>query len=280
MAIAKGIGVISNIKYVGTNLEKNFRKGVINVVGNADWCDVADPLDDTGYDKKDLADAVAAFNRNTDVGLIVTVGGLTTAVPALQHATKPFISLFGGVTTDFPGTITGQFYGGVTLDTLKRNDERVTYLTRPPRNFTPDQICLLTNPDGAITGTEIYAWEHASPGRGGVLKARTEAEILSAFASFKQDKSLSAMVVSADGLFQDKKDALIKAANDSGKYVSYPLQIFANEGGGHHPSHGHHCKQGPKLATAYFSLGQKAATVIRDGRASTLDPAPSEVHDG
>jgi hypothetical protein len=62
---------------------------------------------------------VTAFNGNGAIGLIVTVGGLVSAIAAKNHALKPFISLIGGtINPDFPGTITGNCWGGVTLETF------------------------------------------------------------------------------------------------------------------------------------------------------------------
>jgi hypothetical protein len=275
-----GIGIISTIGYHGTNLETNFRKGVNN---NA-WCDAADPVDNRGYDKKSLADAVTSFNNNPNVGLIITVGGVAPAVAALHYATKPFLSLVGGTITDFPGTIAGKFCGGLTLETFAHNTERFNHLTgadgKPPHhNFTASQICLLINPDTACATDEMGLWP--SPPRGKIFTARNDTEIAQAFTYFQQDNTLRAMVISADPFLQDHKDVLIAAANASNKHVCYPLQVYANTGKAHTPARGRHTLHGPRLATAYYALGEKAAIVIRNnGTPSTLDPAKTEIKEG
>src|SRR5262249_8733654 len=233
-------------------LEKNFRAGVANDA----WCDVAQPIENTGYDlgpKGPLAAAVMMFNSNAAVGLIVTVGGNKSAQSALQFASKPFVSLIGGVTSGFPGTIAGNFYGGVNLDTAARNDIRFNNLTGY-HGLRPNEICLLSNPSGLIASIETTQWRQHSD-RGRILSASNDVEIKQRFAEFQTDSVLRAMIVSADPFFQDHKDALIDEANKSNKHVCYPLQVYANNGGHHPPGHGRHTLHGPKLATAYFALG-------------------------
>jgi hypothetical protein len=275
-----GIGILSTIRYQGTNLETNFRKGV----NNDGWCDASGPLDKLGYDKKALAGAVSSLSSNPEVGLLVTVGGVAPAIAALRHSTKPFISLVGGTIAEFPGTIAGNFCGGVTLETFAHNNERFNHLTgvngKPPHHhFTPSQICLLINPDTACATDEMGLWP--SPPRGRIFKARNENEIIQVFTEFQRDNTLAAMIVTADPIFQVHKNALIAAANASNKHVCYPLQIYANTGAQHTPTPHRHTLHGPKLATAYHALGQKAATLIRNnGTPSTLDPAETEIHEG
>jgi hypothetical protein len=279
MPITAGIGVISTIAYSNTDLERNFKRGVANDA----WCDVATALDSRGYDLSpngQLAAAVRTFSNNASVGLIVTVGGTISAESALQFASKPFVSLIGGTTSGFPGTIAANFYGGVTLDTATRNDIRFSNLIGSRHNFRPSEICLLSNPTGVIAPTETSQWSQHKDNRGRILKASNDAEIMQRFAEFRQDQTLRAMIVSADPFFQDHKDVLISEANNSSKHVCYPLQIYANNGGHHLPHGGRHTLHGPKLATAYFSLGQKAAAVIRGGTPSTLDTAPIEIKEG
>jgi hypothetical protein len=79
MAINAGIGLISTIKYINTNLRSNFERGV----GNAGWAAAATPVPSLGYDDRNLHPAVDAANANNNVGLIVTVGGVASARAAL-----------------------------------------------------------------------------------------------------------------------------------------------------------------------------------------------------
>jgi hypothetical protein len=272
MAITKGIGIISTIKYAGTNLVANFRRGVDNDA----WCDAAPPLDRLGYDDGPLQTAVGQHNRDGNVGLIVTVGGVASARAALRWSQKPFLSLYGDpIGADFPGQVSGgNFWGGIVLHTFLNNDERVTHLKGPPHRFSDGQICLLSNPRSVYAAYETGQWP--SPPRGRILYASTKNEIDAAFDTFAKDGSLAAMIISADGFFQDNKDTIVDDANTAGKYVAYPFQIYSEAGV--HPTH-HYTLHGPKLASAYYDLGQKAADVITHSRASDVKKADTEVHD-
>jgi hypothetical protein len=278
-----GIGLISTISYHENNnpLEANFRRGV----ANDQWCDAANPRDNRGYTDASLKAAIDQFNDNTpSVGLIVTVGGVTAAIAARQYAKKLFISLLGATTTDFPGTIRGNFYGGVLLDTVSHNDHRVTYLNGLGHQSA--HICLLINPDNLkLAAAERQGWLAVQTAvRGKIFEARDQPRITAAFDEFFRTASLTAMVVSSDPYFQDNKDFLIDTANNDPshkKRVCYPFQIYGNSAG-HPPSHGHHTLYGPDLASAYYALGQKARTVITTGNPSTLDPVndAQDHHDG
>jgi len=278
MLIHPGIGLMSTISYHGKDLETNFRRGV----GNDQWCDAANPIDNTGYSDAALQTAIGQFNGNGSVGLIVTVGGVTAARAAKQYATKPFISLFGGTTAEFPGTIRDNFYGGVFLDTVNHNDDRVQHLNGLGHQSA--HICLLINPDSKLASVEKPKWQTAAgAARGKIFEARDLQGIAAAFAEFSRTDTtprLTAMVVSSDPFFQENKDYLIGLANKSKKRVCYPFQTYENTGG-QQPRPHHHTLYGPDLATAYYTLGQKAATVINSGQPSTLVPVgdAQENHD-
>ncbi len=259
-SLTKGVGIVSNIKYTGTDLEKNFNNGL----GHPQWDRVV--RHQLGYDAKDSARAVAELNTEGRVGLIVTVGGLTTAVAALNYSpnlTKPFVSLIGDTIPEFPGTIKDWFFGGMNLENFRRNPDRISRLA--DRGFQPGQICLLCNPKSATTPYETREW-----GGGRIYYAENLAQIQDAFTLFQRDGTLGAMIISSDGFFQDSKDSIKEAADQSGKVVCYPLQIYS-EGGRPLPRRRSR-RHGPMLATAYFHLGEKAALVISSGTQSTLDP--------
>jgi hypothetical protein len=271
MPITQGIGLISTIQYTGTILRTNFRNGVVQGGGQLAWCNDANIREQRGYAPNDLDDAVRQLNGINGIGLIVTVGGLMSARAAQRHAAKPFISLIGCVTNAFPGTITGNFHGGVNLQ-LDDDGTRVNHLTTH-NGIAPQQICLLVNPGGDMHVPQMRSWNEANPKRGPIFQANTDAQIQARFSSFQNDSNLRAMIVSGDPFFQDHKGAVVQAANASGKRVCYPLHIYAESNPPPAPSR--HTLCGPMLATEYFNLGRKAATVINQSAPSTLDP-PSQ----
>jgi hypothetical protein len=278
-SLTKGVGIVSNIRYLElpppppgqqTNLRKNFERGLRDGGGAATWIKAV--YDQLGYAPASLATAITNLNARTDLGLIVTVGGTTTAVAALNDATMPFVSLIGDITSDFRGTITGKFYGGINLqNNFSRNGDRVTELGKAPHRIPPSEICLLCNPNGKTTKGEIDEWTNGNPPRGNIYTATNLVEIRDAFTDFARKNNPSrAMIISSDGFFQDSKDEIKKAAKASGKVVCYPLQIYSE---GIEPLPRNKSRRhGPMLATAYYELGKKAAQVITSGTASTLDP--------
>jgi hypothetical protein len=270
-SLTKGVGIVSQITYTGTRLENNFNSGL----GNAQWDRVV--CDKVGYDAAALAGAVAALNANPKVGLIVTVGGCTTAVAALNYSanlTKPFISLIGDTITEFPGTITTEFWGGINLNAnVGFNSKRFTNLTTD-HGFLPGEICLLCNPKSATTKYEKANWEAATPPRGPIYYAETMPEIQAKFQAFRQNGALRAMIISSDGFFQDNRRAIIDEHHKPPiKFVCYPVQRYAQDTGRALP-HLKSRRHGPKLATAYHYLGKMAADVINNGTPSTLKSLP------
>jgi len=271
-SLTKGVGIISQIPFTG-RLVDNFDRGL----GHLQWDRVVS--DNLGYDADRLAAELAKLNANPKVGLIVTVGGCTTAVAALNYSaklTKPFISLIGDKIPEFPGTITAKFWGGINLEAnVGFNAKRFTALTTD-HGFLPAQVSLLCNPNGATTKYEKADWVDAThPPRGPIYEAKTLAEIQAAFAAFRQNNALSAMIISSDAFFQDNRGAIIDEHNKSPiKFVCYPVQRYAQDTGRQLP-HLKSRRHGPKLATAYHHLGEMAADVINSGTASTLKSLPS-----
>ena len=100
--LPQGYGVISTVAFTGTLLEKNFTRGVrMGYTGQLPY--VAQQQENLRYDEAALATAVGNLNNDGGVGLIVTVGGVASAIAANKHANKFFLSLFAA-TPDFDGT--------------------------------------------------------------------------------------------------------------------------------------------------------------------------------
>ena len=267
MALATtGIGVMSTIAYQGTNLEKAFRHGV----NNDAWCDATLPLDRVGNQHALLNEVASVLDANSNVGLIVTVGGVEAAYAALVTVAKPFISIFGGTTTNFPGTIAGNFYGGVNLQTFAGNAQRITYLNTA-YGFAPNQICLLANP----SSSEVFAQETAMWTGGVIYQAANQLQIRSTLHTFATTAGQQAIIISADPFYQDHKEFLIYHANKTKKRVCYPLEVYKNVGGTP-PASDRHTRYGPKLTAAYQLLGQLASAAVTSGAAGPLQTVPLE----
>jgi hypothetical protein len=273
------IGIISTIKYKQTALKTAFELGLANAA-------TFDVNDQVGFNLQNLETAVLGYDDLATYDLIVTVGGLAAAIAARAVLTStgdvPFISLIGGrVCPQFPGTITGRFYGGVNLVTFDYNNERFRHLTGDNgsgHNFGAAEICLLVNSNSGCYNEETRNWP--VPPRGKIISVSSKATMISAFANSNLT-GLKAMIISADPLFQDNMSDLIDAANVSIlHHVCYPLQDYANTSNpGHTPKPGHHTRHGPTLTDAYQSLGKKAAWIIANKKPSTFDAVSNEAHD-
>lgn len=226
--------------------------------------------DDIGYDPAQLGTHVHNASSDNTVGMIVTLGGLITVTAAINptyNASKPFISLIGGTPSEITLTVgANNFYGAVSLESYAMNAARVAHLIKPPRNFLTSQITLLYNPLSIMSKQEIIDWGTICPGGLKLAKSdNDESTYGKAFSAI----TTAAVVVSADPMFQNHRNALIKAANESYKYVCYPLFDYGNKGGNHHPAPGNATLHGPNLGDAISTLGEMAAEVLNSG-------APSE----
>jgi hypothetical protein len=252
-----GFGILSSIKYRGTNVEKLFNLGTARPAWAKAW------QEGKGYNGTDLRHAVETLCNNPQVGVIVTFGGNVAALAAANYSTVPFLSIFGNFTPQFyTAAQVNNLCGGVNLDTTARNADRFNYLNQE-LNIPAKEICLLSNPNSGMAAAEQEQWS-ALYQAGRIIPAYDLQTIQGAFVDFENDGTLTTMIVSADPQFQEFKQQLIIAANNSGKQVSYPLQVYSNLAGTARPAPGRHWLHGPKLARACFQLGRDAAEVLKD----------------
>jgi hypothetical protein len=262
------LGIISNIPFEATDRETGFQKGLNNA---AITYDVTQNI---MYNQAKLANAVSAYDKVGIYDLIVTLGGLVVAEYALKYVKNvPFISLFGGRLADFPGTLTGQFYGGVALEAFDFNNERMRYLKGPKHKFDESLICLLINPNSGCYNEEKANWRFLGP----TINASNNQEIKDAFS--KIDKNLEAMVVSADPIFTANMDDLVDAANNTGLHMCYPFQEYSNSNGSKKPKKGKHTLHGPSLAEAHTRLGEMAAWIVNNNKPASVAAVPGTVQD-
>jgi hypothetical protein len=203
------------------------------------------------YKENKLKTAIDKFNNDQEIGLIVTVGGLVIFKVADTNASKPFISLIGGP----PANHGAKFYGGVSLQSYQSNPARINYLGT--KGFGSANVGLYYNPNSAMSGVETQLWTGAQP-----PIAATGDNSKNAFGGdfANMPGTITAVVVSADPFFQEAKNDLVAAANNSGKYLCYPLQDFGSSAP--KPDHGEATLYGPALTDAYKLMGERAAVVL------------------
>lgn len=273
--IVKAVDVVSSVTILA-GFKTAFESGLNTGVAAADQIQPT-YTPNLGYGAG-LGQTISTFTS----GLVVTLGGLISFEAAESNAATQFVSLVGGTPTlkgaPFPTPGTGYFFGAVSLESYAGNTgnpSRMQYLgtsPQPPRrvgNFAPAQICLLFNPNSIMHTVETAAWTAAggaTPVPGGIdpnTGQNSNQYYANAFAGIAQP----AVVVSADPFFHHSKDALVHAANNSGKYLCYPLRNYRDSAPA--PNTGYATVYGPRLEDAHNQLGQIARSVITNGSAVT-----------
>jgi hypothetical protein len=255
------IGILSSIHYSGA-MQTSFLAG-LNMPAHFNI------LEDKGYGQ-DLRDAAVTL-EGSGANLIVTFGGLV-ACDAAKHAggSIKFISLIGGLPSGFIPPVDGNFVGCCSLQSFTHDGPRITWLVNNAKAANAQNVGLLYNSHSVMGPVE------ASPPNwtgGAVVDAvngwTDPANFPRDFAGFPGN--IQAIVISADAYFHKHKDALISAANGSGKYICYPLLTYRNTNGSVQPTHGNAVIIGPDLhgvnpidpQSAYYQMGVMAATVLR-----------------
>jgi len=184
----------------------------------------------------DRLPALAADLVRRKVNVIVTNAGTAGALAAkTATATIPIVFTFVndpvevGLVASLArpgGNITG--FSNIAAKLAPKRLELLAELI--PR---ADVIALLVNPNNPVTETEITEAEEAARAKGVklvVVKAGTDAEFDAAFAALVQHQA-GALVVSADGLFGDRRDQVVALASHHSVPAIYADRSSADSGG-------------------------------------------------
>jgi hypothetical protein len=255
------IGIISTI-HITREMKQAIKTGVADPTVKLRFCYVG------SYRPAKLKRKLEKFNNRPAIKLVVTVGGNKTYETAKAFSQKQFVSLVG-VTPPTPPALCK---GGVTLNSPGQNQARVNHLVGT-KGKTKNKIALLCNPNSAMNATEQSEWVNGigMPGNGSTIfhagkdNTADENDSDTFDKAFKQikDAGMQAVVVSADPFFHEAMDELVDDANDTGLYVTYPLQDYNRAW--ESPAPGLATLQGPDLLMAYGQLGTVAAAVLRTG---------------
>lgn len=218
--------------------------------------------------------------------MIVTVGGTITWQAAAKDpggSFQPFISLIGGRSgANFPKPDDGMFKGGISLESFRRNPDRLQrLLQRLGPGAQPDEICLLSNPNSQMAKTETAAWigrtQDADVNRNNVANASAIYQNAFASISAMTGPVVRGVLVSADPYFKRTGAQLVAEANNwvasAGRFICYPLREYAS----HNPTGASTVLRGPRLLRAYRRLGAKAKRVLQNPTApGTIDEEVDE----
>jgi hypothetical protein len=279
-AIMQGVGVLSSISFSGTDWETQFIAGL----GSGRLLKHVEQ--NLGYDQTALRTAVKNLNNDTSVGLIVTVGGLITwsAASDLQYGSiKPYMSLIGGrAGSGFPAPGTGMFVHGVSLESFRRNPDRLQKLIQKlGAGATSDMICLLSNPNSFMTPTETAAWVSRSVSANitpNTINARSVYNTAFGDIDNLSNPAIRAVVVSADPCFTETAADLVAEGNrwaqaGANRIICYPTQEYKK----YNPTSGSYVLHGPKLKQAYRNLGAAAKQYLKNPTPIPINEEPEDV---
>lgn len=259
-SIAQGIGIVSSIGY-DAKMTTAFNAGLspLNPTQTV--------LDKLKFKTQNIQLAIQQLNADTSIGLIVTFGGNFTWNVAMQYATKPFISLVGGLLPNSPQPPSGQFTGAVSLESWGTDAARVADLVQEKPKVNASDIWLLYDPRASMTPTELDNWTGggAMPATNGI---KDPPNFGLDFANIPN--TAKAVVISAAPYFLQQREDLIKAANASGFYICYPLVRYRNTGGTNQPTPDKATLYGPDLCeggTSAYELMGVMANAILSGQA-------------
>ena len=189
-----------------------------------------------GEDHYDRLPALAADLVSRKVDVIVTRGGPNAALAA-KNATSTIPIVFASV---------GDPVGAGLVASLARPGGNLTGFSNLTGELAPKRlellcelvpqatvVALLVNPDNQLTEQQIRLTQEAARAKGrqlSVLKAGTEGEIDTAFASLDQLRA-GGLVVQADPFFITRRGQLVALASRYALPAIYELRGFAAVGG-------------------------------------------------
>jgi hypothetical protein len=258
VVVRDAVGIISTIS-ITREMKQAINNGLANPGVRLKFSYVG------SYKPNKMKNKFKKFNNNNNIKLVLTLGGNKTYEAAVQFSQKPFVSM-AGITPNAPPALCK---GGINLNSTGGNQARVDHLTGLGK--TKSKIGLLCNQNSAMNAAEEQDWKNnINMPAGNIFHAgkdttADENDTDTYDAAFTNIKAagMQAVIVSADPFFQETMDELVADANDSGVYITYPLQDYNKAW--EPPTMGNATLQGPDLLMAYSQLGAVAATALTGG---------------
>jgi hypothetical protein len=202
-----------------------------------------------------LMQVIQSWNQDSDINLIVSVGGLITALASNQSTNTPFIALYG--TAPNPN-FRSKFLGGVDLDLIGQDSARNAELSNS-FGIDPASISLIWNAKSAMGRDERNAWARNGWSLNEQVRNNKDQDITDAIAKAKSNGA-KGIVVSGDPFFTNRMDVLVDAANKSRLKVCYPFEVYKSAVPS--PNAATSRLLGPDLVSAYQEMGGKAAMIL------------------
>ena len=218
-----------------------------------------------GYKKGDRSALITTIRNNlTNTDLLVTLGGSVAYEAAKEANVTEFISLIGNV----PRPPAPLFWGGVSLECIVSNKDRLQYLTEQ-KHIDITNIFLFYNRNSEMNAAELSNWSDLTNPNTQIFAGGTNADGVNDptvyganFTEIGANSNIRALIVSSDPFFQDSKQNLIAAANTwlqgaTNRYICYPSRSYINNG-----RPGQSTVFGPSMVDAYNLMGQIAANAL------------------
>jgi len=215
----------------------------------------------------DRLPALAADLVRRKVALVVATGGTMSAQAARAETTTIPILFVSGFDPVQLGTVAGfKREGGnatgVALYATPLTVKRLEFL----RELVPaaSKVALMVNPGGLMADSETRDIEAATRAAGLrllVLKAGTDGDITSAFASAAQHGA-EALIVSSDAFFTARRALLVALAAQHSMRVVYPWREYVEAGG--------LMSYGPRLSEAFREIGRYAGRILKGATPAEL----------
>jgi hypothetical protein len=213
-----------------------------------------------------VLESTDSFKRDYPVSFEQTVGNVSAGRLYAIQSVRPAQHTFR-----FVDVATGEI---VVPDTAGNPNaylpNRVGFLKCRIDGLTSADISLVYNPASPLATLETTAWNVSWPTTGisgDNSTAGPTVPFTNNFARTFANVGTKAAVISADPLFQDKKEALIQAANRSKTLVCYPLNNYRNNDGTS-PDHGS-MTYGPNLEDAIQQMGTLAGQYLSNAPSTT-----------
>jgi putative ABC transport system substrate-binding protein len=214
----------------------------------------------------DRLPGLAADLIGSKVDLIVTLGGGSSALAAKNAtSTIPIVSVVGDpVAAGLASSLArpGGNLTGVSIMATELVPKRLELICElvPQAGVT----ALLVNPDNPSTEAMIRDVQEAARGKGvqlHILKAATESEIGTAFASLVQLRA-GALLVGNDPFFFSRREALVALASRHAVPAIYEWREFPELGG--------LISYGPSLTGVYRQLGIYVGKIFKGAKPADL----------
>jgi hypothetical protein len=260
------IGLASSIR-ITQDLKKAFEDGVHN-----GGIQIHPKKDNLRYKKNEKSNLVNAIKQhfNTD-HLLVTFGGLVTYEAAHLADVTEFVSVVGNE----PSTLHGRCWGGVSLECINSNANRLEYLNLD-KQIPIANIYLFYNENSEMNANydEVNEWNSLVGANTQIVSGGTNANGDNDYTVYTQnfqqingDANIRGIIISSDPYFQDTKQALVAAANTwlqngTNRYICYPSRTYRAAS----PRAGQSTVFGPSMKEAYFLAGQVAVRAMTAGK--------------